>query len=93
METDEIVRDYKVISNEYRYKADIMSTDDPRVAKVKWIVDNRLTQVDRTLILLYADCMSLRKLGQRLGMSHMTVQKEIVRIKRIILQEYNEHIH
>lgn len=85
----ELVRDYKVIREDYRYNFDIFSPDDERVTKVKYIIDNRLTQVDKTIILLYADCGSLRKLGKRMGMSHMTLQKEVKRIKKIILDEYS----
>jgi hypothetical protein len=48
--------------------------------------------VDKTLILLYTDCQSYRKLGHRLGLSHMTCRKEIMRIKSIILKEYNKTI-
>jgi hypothetical protein len=44
--------------------------------------------VDKTLILLYTDCQSYRKLGHRLGLSHMTCRKEVIRIKNIILKEY-----
>lgn len=55
---------------------------------VKDIIANRLNVVDRTLILLYADCQSFRKLGERMGMSHTTVRKEIVRIKNEIRELY-----
>ena len=55
---------------------------------VKDIIANRLSVVDRTLILLYADCQSFHKLGERMGMSHTTVRKEIVRIKNEIRELY-----
>ena len=85
----EIVKDYKTIKEDYKFNLDIFTQDDERVSKVKYIIDNKLSQVDKTIILLYADCGSLRKLGQRMGISHMTIRKEIVRIKNIILEEYN----
>ena len=85
----EIVKDYKTIKEDYKFNPDIFTQDDKRVSKVKYIIDNKLTQVDKTIILLYADCGSLRKLGQRMGMSHMTIRKEVVRIKKFILEEYN----
>lgn len=84
----ELVRDYKTISKDYAFNSDIFSEDEERVAKLKYIIDHKLNQVDRTIILLYADCGSLRKLGKRMGMSHMTIQKEIKRIKQHILEEY-----
>ena len=40
------------------------------------------------IILLYADCASYRKLGERLRVSYVTAGREVLRIKRIILAEY-----
>lgn len=88
---NEIVDRFKAIRQEYRYVPDIMTEDDDRVSKLKWIINTRLTTVDRTIILLYADCQSYRKLGAMLGLSHMTVRKECLRIREQILREY-EHL-
>lgn len=88
METKEIIRDYKDIKEDYRFIPDIMSQDSERVASVKKIINTKLSIVDKTLILLYVDCLSYRKLGRRLGLSHMTIRKEIIRIKNIIMNEY-----
>jgi hypothetical protein len=91
---NEVVKEYRQIKSDYRYDPDIMCPDDSKVAKVKEIIDTKLSQVDKTLILLYADCQSYRKLGKKLRLSHMTCRREILRIKKIILEEYNhEHIH
>lgn len=91
------VRDYMTIREDYRYDGSLFSDEPDRVARVKWVIDNRLNQVDRTLILLYTDCLSTRKLGQRLNISHTLVAKEIRRIRALILAEYdkikdNEHL-
>ncbi|MBQ5864216.1 MAG: hypothetical protein IIW66_02340 [Bacteroidales bacterium] len=51
-----------------------------------------MSTADKTIILLYADCQSYRKLGKRLGVSHMTIRDECLRIKKIILAEY-ERMH
>jgi DNA-directed RNA polymerase specialized sigma24 family protein len=88
MRTNEIIREYRDIKEDYKYNPDIMSQEDERVARIKEIINTRLSIVDKTLILLYTDCQSYRKLGQRLGLSHMTCRKEIIRIKKIILKEY-----
>ena len=87
---NEIVNRYKAIRMEYRYRPDIMTEDDDRVSKLKRIINTRLTTVDRTIILLYADCQSYRKLGAMLGLSHMTVRKECLRIREQILREYEK---
>lgn len=84
----EIVKDYREIKDDYSWRPDIMNNDDERVAKVKEIINKSLSVVDKTIILLYVDCQSYRKLGKRLGVSHMTVRRECQRIKKIILEEY-----
>lgn len=86
----EIVRDYREIKEEYAWHPDIFTKDDERVAKVKEIINTKLSVIDKTIIVLYADCQSYRKLGKRLGVSHMTIRRECQRIKKIILEEYEK---
>ena len=93
MTENEVVKEFRMIKQEYAFNPDIMSLDDPRVARLKEIIDTRLSQVDKTLILLYVDCQSYRKLGKKRRLSHMTCRREILRIKKIILEEYNGNIH
>ena len=89
--TKEIIRDFKDIKEDYVFDADIMNMEDERVHRIKEIINTRLSLADKTLILLYVDCQSFRKLGERLGLSHMTCWKEIIRIKNIILKEYERY--
>lgn len=84
----EIIKDFKEIKEDYAWHPDIMSNEDERVAKLKEIINTKLSTVDKTIILLYADYQSYRKLGKRLGVSHMTIRDECQRIKKIILAEY-----
>lgn len=93
MNTNEVVREFRQIKREYAWNPDVMSPDDPRVAKIKRIIDTKLSQVDKTIILLYCDCQSYRKLGKKMRLSHMTIRREVIRIKKIILEEYNNDIH
>jgi transcriptional regulator of aromatic amino acid metabolism len=86
----EIVKDFKEIKDDYAWHPDIFTKDDERVSKIKEIINTKLSLVDKTIILLYADCQSYRKLGKRLGVSHMTIRTECLRIKKIILQEYEK---
>lgn len=86
----EIIKDFREIKDDYAWHPDIMTKDDERVSKIKEIINTRLSVVDKTIILLYVDCQSYRKLGKRLGVSHMTVRRECQRIKNIILQEYKK---
>lgn len=78
---------YRKIRPDYEYKRDIF-TDDVKVQRLKEIIAKDLTPVDRTIFLLYADCMSYRKLAAMMGLSHTTVRKQVQRIKKIILQKY-----
>ena len=91
---NEVVKEFRQIKEDYKWNPDIMCQDDPKVARVKEIIDTRLSQVDKTIILLYCDCLSYRKLGKKMHLSHMTIRREVIRIKKIILEEYyNDDIH
>ena len=89
---NEVVKEYRAIKQDYAYDSDIMSKDDERVAKIKKIIDTKLSLVDKTIILLYADCQSYRKLAKKMNLSHMTLRREVIRIKNITLKEY-ENLH
>ena len=90
MKENEVVKEYRQIKEDYKFNPDIMRPDDPRVSRIKEIIDTKLSQVDKTIILLYADCLSYRKLGRKMRLSHMTVRRECMRIKKIILEEYDK---
>ena len=90
MKDKEVARDYKTIREDYRFDASIFSQEPDRIARLKWIIDNRLTEVERILILLYVDCQSYRKLAKKLTLSHQTCAKEVRRIKAKILEEYDK---
>lgn len=94
MTENKVVKEFRQIKEDYKFNPDVMSPDDPRVARLKEIIETRLSQVDRTIILLYCDCLSYRKLGRKMNLSHMTIRREVIRIKKIILEEYrNGDIH
>ena len=89
MKTDEVIAEFRKIKQDYTYNPDIMNEEDERLTRIKKIIDTKLSLADKTIILLYVDCQSYRKLGARLGVSHMTLRREVMRIKKIILEEYN----
>lgn len=90
MNEKETIHDYKTIREDFRWDPSIFSGEPRRVAIVKYILDNVLTDVDRILILLYVDEPSYRKLGKRLGISHTTAAQQIHRIKDQIRKEYDK---
>ena len=87
----EVVSEFRKIRQDYTYNPDIMNEEDERLTRVKKIIDTKLSLADKTIILLYVDCQSYRKLGARLGVSHMTLRREVMRIKNIILKEYESN--
>lgn len=88
MKEKTLARNYTAIREDYRFDGSIFNNDPRRVAVVKYIIEKRLKETDRILILLYIDCKSYRKLGERMNLSHATVGHEVQRIKRFILDEY-----
>ena len=86
----EVVAEYRAIKTEYAFDPSIFNKDDPKVARLKEIIDTKLSQADKTILLLYVDCQSFRKLGKKLNLSHMTCRREILRIRDIVLQEFNK---
>lgn len=91
MKTDEVIAEFRKIKQEYTYNPDIMNEEDERLTRIKKIIDTKLSLADKTIILLYVDCQSYRKLGARLGVSHMTIRREVQRIKNIIMKEYESN--
>ena len=83
------VNTYKLIRRVYEYSPDVMSEEDERTTRIKEIIHKNLNTADRTIILLYIDLQSYRKLGVMLGLSHMTVRREVIRIKNEIMKHYN----
>ena len=49
----------------------------------------RRMHINETNLLLYVDCQSFRKLGKKLNLSHMTMRREVLRIRKIVLEEFN----
>jgi len=83
----EVATEYRTIRADYAYNPDIMCDEDERVRRVKEIMDTRLSPADRIIITLYAELQSYRKLGKRMGLSHMTARSQVMRIREYILSE------
>jgi DNA-directed RNA polymerase specialized sigma24 family protein len=78
----------KEIRPDYQWDPSPFNDCDDRADAVRCIIDTRLSLADRTIILLYIDCHNYHQLGRLLGFSHMTARKEVLRIKRRILDIY-----
>ncbi len=81
---------YRDMLEDCKFEPDIMCEEAQLVRKLKYIINKRLSVEDKTLILLYADYDSLRKLAGLLGVSHVTVKNRIAGIRRDILSELDK---
>lgn len=80
-----IVANFKRIKEDYRPQDGVMAEDSPRIHALKGIIYRRLSVSDRTLLILYAETNSLRKVGALMGVSHQSVKNEIQRIRKEVL--------
>lgn len=87
-DTMQLIEHFREVKDDYAPVDGIFDEDEEKVKAVKEIIAH-IGQVDRTIILLYADCQSFRTLGKMLGVSHMTARKEVLRIRKNILEEYD----
>jgi DNA-directed RNA polymerase specialized sigma24 family protein len=87
-----IVNEFKMICKDYECNNSIFNEDDEKVSILKDIINNKLERVDKTIILLYVDYQSYRKLGKTLGLDKMTIRREVLRIRDKIKAEYERTI-
>lgn len=85
---EDVVKDYLEIREDYAPDRSIFSEEPDKLRRVKEIIA-RLPPADRVLFIMYTDCGSLRKLAARFGISYVTLQKEIARIRKTILKAYD----
>lgn len=86
MTVEEIISRYRKAKVAYAYTGDIMVCDDREAAFKRAL--SLLPQVDRIIIILYAECRSCRQLGRILGVSHTTAMSEVHRIRKEIMEIY-----
>lgn len=74
----------------HKYKEPDIWEDDTTYSISTYIIDNELDNIDKTIIYLYAEAGSLRKLGNMIGCSHQTIRPEVNRIKTYIQKRIKE---
>ena len=79
---------YAIIAK-YSPNDDIFNEDDEEVQKLKKIIYNDLDEVDRRILLMYAELGSLRKLAKEIGVSATAAYFRVKQIREKILQLYD----
>jgi len=87
-----IVRDFRELLPDYAPNPDaLLDEEDDRVRRLKTVISH-LDDWKRNVIVLYADCGSLRKLGKRLDLSHSSTRRVVEEIRQEILDAYYEMV-
>ena len=73
----------KKIEEEY---VDDIFVDDDRMYKIKQII-NELDDLDKALLIIYADEQSMAKAGKKFNVSAATIYTNIKRIRQIIKEK------
>ena len=76
----------KTIEEEY---ADDIFVDDDKMFKLKQIIDE-LDDLDKAILIIYADEGSMAKAGKKLNVSAATIYANIKRIRNIIKERLYE---
>ena len=81
----------KEILEDYQPSDDIFNEEDELIDKLKHIIYLKLNEVDKRIILMYAELKSLRKLGLELGISVSSACIKINEIRDKIYKELQKY--
>ena len=81
----------KEILEDYQPSDDIFNDEDELINKLKHIIYLKLNEVDKRIILMYAELKSLRKLGMELGISVSSAWLKIKEIRDKIYKELENY--
>ena len=76
----------KDMLEDYKPDNSLFSEEDEKINRLKNIIYKKLDEVDRRIILMYAELGSLRKLGRELGVSSSTALSRIREIREKIFE-------
>ena len=83
--------DIKEILEDYQPSDDIFNDEDELINNLKHIIYLKLNEVDKRIILMYAELKSLRKLGMELGISVSSAWLKIKEIRDKIYKELENY--
>ena len=81
----------KEILEDYQPSDDIFNDEDELINNLKHIIYLKLNEVDKRIILMYAELKSLRKLGMELGISVSSAWLKIKEIRDKIYKELQKY--
>lgn len=81
----------KEILEDYQPSDDIFNEEDELINNLKHIIYFKLDEVDKRIILMYAELKSLRKLGMELGISVSSAWIKINEIRDKIYKELQKY--
>lgn len=74
-------------AGDYVPDKDVFCEDSARFARLKWILANRLTRGDRTILLLYAEADNYRLVARALAVSESYARKRVGEIRARVIDE------
>ena len=81
--------DWQVYPEDFEFHDDIWDSDDERIRKIKWIIDNKLSIGEKEIFLLYTHNNSnYHKTSKILGCSVTTARNRIIQIRKKIINYY-----
>lgn len=86
-DTDKIVREYADFRKDYLFDDSIFSQEDERIARVKYVVNKKLSVWERTVILYYAELGSVRRLAEKFGIGRQLAWATVKKIQDKIKAE------
>lgn len=81
----------KEILEDYKPSDDIFNEEDELINELKHIIYLKLNEVDKRIILMYAELKSLRKLGMELGISVSSAWIKVNEIRDKIYKELQKY--
>lgn len=81
----------KEILEDYQPVDDIFNEEDELVNNLKHIIYLKLNEVDKRIILMYAELKSVRKLGMELGISVSSAWIKVNEIREKIYKELQKY--
>lgn len=87
MTCEELKSIFPTAAKDYAFAGDIFSEDSPKVARLKWILSNRLSRAERTILILYAEADNCRLVGEALSVSESYARKRVNAIREKVKRE------